>query len=459
MTDAYRSSLAYLYGRLNYERLGMPRSPADLGLRRIRRLLRALDDPQDGLTLVHVAGTKGKGSTSSMIATALQASGRKTGLFCSPHLHRLEERFTIDGRPATPEQLVDLVEAVRPVVDRLDPIGTNGPATFFEVTTAMGLLAFARAGADAAVIEVGLGGRLDSTNAIRPAVSVITSISFDHMRLLGNTLGQIAREKAGILKRRGLAVSGVVGDEPRAAIERVAAQRFALLREIDRDFRYQYEPPQPPITGPTAGRARVETWRQDWGWLDLPLPGLHQAQNVATSLATLDALAEVGLEVGREAVLDGLRRWRLPARVEVLGRSPWLVVDGAHNAASAEALAETLAHGFPPGPRTLIFGTTREKDLEGQLRALLPLFSRVIAAPYLENPRALSVAEVVRAVEALSGRTPITAPGPAEALAIARQITPDDGLICCTGSLFLAAEVRASVLGIESVRLPEPLPT
>src|SRR3984885_10033334 len=217
MPDDYQDCLDYLYGRLNYERLGMPKGSAELRLGRMRRLLRRLGDPQESLRIVHVAGTKGKGSTSAMLAASLSASGVKTGLFCSPHLHRLEERVRIDGREATHSGLVGVGGAVRPGVEGLDatdPHYRHRGATFFEVTAAMGLLHFARKGAGAVVLEVGMGGRLDSTNVVRPTLAVLTTISFDHTRQLGNTLGAIAGEKAGILKRGRPAISGVRGEEP-----------------------------------------------------------------------------------------------------------------------------------------------------------------------------------------------------------------------------------------------------
>ncbi len=458
MTDTYLESLAYLYGRLNYERTGMPRLPSELRLGRMRRLLRLLGDPQDALRVVHVAGTKGKGSTCAMLAAALSASGRRTGLFCSPHLHRLEERFMIDGREASPQELIALTDAVRPAVAALDAHASahsRRGATFFEITTAMGLLHFARRGAEVVVLEVGMGGRLDSTNVVRPDLAVLTSISFDHVRQLGNTLGAIATEKAGILKRGRPAVSGVRGDEARAAIHRVARQRRVALRELDLDFQYQYIPPPSPIDRPTSGTVSVRTWRRDWDAVRVPLYGSHQAWNTAVVLAALDTLAEQGMEVAPESVERGFADLRFPARVEIVGESPWLVIDGAHNVASALALAETLRSCFPPVSRTLIFGTTRDKDLDGQLRALLPLTDRVVATCYRENPRAVSPEEIIAAVAALDGPPAHIEPGPAEALAAARRITPPEGLICVTGSLFLAAETRAVALGLE----PGPLLT
>lgn len=447
MFDPYQERLDYLYGRLDYERVGMPRGLADFGLGRMRRLMARLGDPQDGLRIIHIAGTKGKGSTAAMAAAALSASGVSTGLYTSPHLNRLEERYLIDGVMITPQELIDLVDEVRAAVDEMDAAGRPG-ATFFEITTAMALLYFARRKAGAVVLEVGMGGRLDSTNVVRPLVSVVTSIALDHTRQLGDTLGAIAGEKAGIFKRGIPAVSGVQEDEPRAVIRRIAAARRCPFREIDVDFRYEAFDPVLPLDGPTPGKAAVKTWRTDWGTMDVPLLGPHQAQNLAVCLATLDALAEAepALAVDRETAAKGFAGLSWPARVEVMGIRPWVVVDGAHNVASARALAETLRKHFPDVPRTLVFGTTREKDLEGQLRELLPLFETRIATQYAHNPRAVMAAETAAAAEAIDGRPIRVIEDPAEALAVARRVTGSDGLICVTGSLFLAAEARAILL-------------
>src|SRR5262245_39907495 len=383
MLSEYQERLDYLYGRLNYEWLGMPRIPAELKLGRMRRLLRRLGDPHLGLSIVHIAGTKGKGSTAAMMAATLSAAGVRTGLYSSPHLHRLEERFVVDGKSAAPEEVVALVDEVREAVDRVESeelTERDCRLTFFEITTAMGLLHFARRKVGAVVLEVGMGGRLDSTNVVHPRLSIITSISFDHTRQLSNTLGAIATEKAGILKRGQPAVSGERGAEARAAIRRVAAQRRCRLHELGDDFDFDAVPPEPPITRPMPFRVAVRTWRTDWGTFQLPLLGPHQAQNAAVALAGFAVLAEVEprLAVGRDDVTRGFATLKWPARVEILGHRPLLVIDGAHNGASAEALAETLRTCFPAGRRTLVFGTTRDKDLRGQLVALLPLFDEII---------------------------------------------------------------------------------
>ena len=461
MTDAYRAALDELYGRLNYERTGMPmRSSRELRVGRMRRLLQALDDPQDAYRIIHVAGTKGKGSTSAMAAAALTASGSRTGLFCSPHLHRLEERFRVDGREIEPEGLVELLGAVRPAVERLDRRLTTdgGRLTFFEITTAMGLLHFAREKAAAAVVEVGLGGRLDSTNAVRPEVAVITTISFDHTKQLGSTLDAIAREKAGILKRGRAAVVGVREPDAAHAIAQVASSHKIRPRWVDHDYRYTYEPPEGPIVRPDPGRVRVRSWRSDWGSFTLPLMGEHQALNAATALAAVDAFAErTGTSITADDVAEGFRSLSFPARIEILGERPWLVVDGAHNTASAQALARALTTCFPRAPRTLVFGTSRDKDTTGQLRILAPHFDRLVATRYLENPRSTSPEEVAGIWRTLTGAPAIVTEGPGDALATARAFTPPSGLICITGSLFLAAECRAILL--EELRGSSPSDT
>jgi dihydrofolate synthase/folylpolyglutamate synthase len=449
----YLQALAYLFGRLNYERTSMPRMAGELRLARMLTFLRALGNPERAFSIVHVAGTKGKGSTASMIASALSGAHLKTGLFCSPHLHRVEERFQFDGQIASEDEFVDLVMRVQSVAEKLQESDKHllaRPFTFFEMTTAMGMLHFAQKKADVVVLEVGLGGRLDSTNAIRPKVSVITSISIDHTRQLGNTTAEIAYEKAGIIKRKGTVVSGTRDPDAKFTIEQVARKRKAKLYAIDQDFIASYEPPKPPLGHPSLGMVAVRTSHREWGSQRVPLPGAHQAVNAAVALATLDALAETDHRLGVDAAAVG-RGWgalHVPARVEVVAKRPWVVIDGAHNVASAQALAATLTTHFPPSCRTLIFGTTRDKDLHGQLNALLPLFPRVIATRYVENPRAVPAADIASACESLGTHCSAITENPADALEVASRLSESDELICVTGSMFLAAEARALLLSL-----------
>jgi dihydrofolate synthase/folylpolyglutamate synthase len=465
------SAIRFLADRIDYERTrAMPYDESRLGLDRMRQLLDRLGNPGLDLPIVHVAGTKGKGSTSDMIAAALGAAGYRTGLFTSPHLEGVEERMAIDGRPCQPGELVELIRLVRPVVeamDRLDP-GGSGPAgpTYFEITTAMALLHFARRGVQAAVLEVGLGGRLDATNVCMPRVAVITSISFDHTQQLGDTLAAIAGEKAGIVKPGVPLVSGVVQPEPREVIRLVCRQRGCPLIERGTDYEFDYEPPRHAERGGQVGRVRFRTpaGSQDFA---LGLLGRHQAANAATALAVLDQLRQSDWRLPEAAVGRALAGLACPARIELLARQPAVVLDAAHNVASAEALLETLAESFSATRRLLIFAATRDKDYRGMLARLLRCFDEVFFTCYLDNPRAVPPQELAACAaqlwaekgpgpfgrhgpqrgsegsdpRPLSSRWPIyDNPAGAWQAAIGRS-RPDD-LICITGSFFLAAEIR-----------------
>lgn len=452
--DESESALDWLHGRINYERQAMPRPTGPSWLGRMRRLAAALGDPHLRYPALHVTGTKGKGSVSTLLAETLADTGRVVGLFTSPHLHRLGERFRVAGREPDRPELEALVREVRRAAARL-PGGFE--PTFFEILTAAGLRLFAERKVDIAVLEVGMGGRLDSTNIVRPLVSVITSISFDHMKSLGDTLGAIAREKAGIVKRGRPLVSGVPPEspEPRNVIRETALARRSRLVELGTDFRFAYRPPQPPLRGPTRGRVSIVLG--DGPGEDYPAPGLgaHQGHNLAVARAALRVLAEERPEY-RDAdqparLARVAERIAIPARLEIVpepgvppDRFVWLI-DGAHNEASARALAEAAATHFPPGSRTLIFGSSKDKDLPAQLRALLPMADLAIATRFLGNPRAAPEDLVAEEMRTLGARRVETAPTPAEALARARSETRRPGLAVVAGSLFLAAECREAL--------------
>jgi dihydrofolate synthase/folylpolyglutamate synthase len=449
--DPYRAALGLLLDRIDYER-AVPAAYNDqvYKLDRMRELLARLGHPEQRLKIVHVAGTKGKGSTSAILAAALTATGHRTGLFTSPHLDRMEERIAVDGRPLAPDELIDLASRVRPAVEAMDAQGPVGP-TFFDVTTALALLHFARRGVDAAVLEVGLGGRLDSTNVCTPLVSVITSISFDHMRQLGGTLDRIAREKAGIIKLGVPVVSGAVEPEPRDAIRAVAAAQSAPLVERDRDFSISYRPALDVDLAPSSPEMdfnyRVSGRAHRWTGLKLGLLGRHQADNAAVALAALTELRAAGWSIPESAVREALAHVRWPARVELIGRRPAVVIDSAHNVASAAALVEALRQSFTARPRTLVFATTQEKDAAGMLRLLLPEFDRVVLTRYASNPRSVALDELRDIAAAIDPRPPVVLPGAAEAWEHVRRTVGPDELVCVAGSLFIAAEMRAAVAG------------
>lgn len=449
-------------GRINYERAAViPYGEQTLKLDRVHELLHRLGDPHRRLRIVHLAGTKGKGSTGAMIAGALRAGGLRTGVNSSPHLDRLEERFSIDGQPCTAEELVALTDAVRPHAEAMDDDPAGGP-TFFDLTTAMALKHFAQRECDAVVLEVGLGGRLDSTNVVTPAVSVITSISLDHTKLLGATRGLIAAEKAGILKPGVPAVSGVADPEAGDVIERIATERGCPFIRRGRGFDLT------PSASP-----RCETWeiyrfirtKADGSTETIDgvvpaLPGQAQAENAAVALATLGVLADAGWEIPLDARLEGLATGKLPARMERFEGEPLIVIDGAHNDASAEALAEAIGTLCPETPRerrVLVVAVSDDKDTAAILKPLARRFDAVVATRFLDNPRAVHPATLAEIAGRFWPKERVkTAPTPDAALAEAKRIAPPGGAIVFAGSLLFAAEVRRLVVAELSQHGLEP---
>ncbi len=474
------AALEFLVERIDFERtLSMPGSEAVLKLDRMRELLARLGNPQNDLPIVHVAGTKGKGSTSAFVAAILSAAGYRTGLFTSPHLERVEERIVLNGTPCTADELADLVDRVRPVVEAMDGEnkgeGGRGKAegepplspfplgpTFFEILTAMAFCHFSRCRAGAAVVEVGLGGRLDSTNVCSPCVSIITSISFDHTKQLGSTLAAIAAEKAGIIKPGVPVISGVDVGEPREVIRRIARERGCRLVELGVDFGFDYRPPhhleladasgkfdfliKKNSRGPTARGSSATSYSD----LSLALLGCHQAANAAVAIAAIEELRRAGWTIPEAAVRHGLAEVAWPSRVEVVARRPTVVLDAAHNVASIAALVEVLEESFSAKKRWLIFATTQEKDHRGMLRRLLAHFDHVIFTRYQENPRGVPPEELLRLATELQGDVPNAAKTeiaatPAEAWSAVRGLAEPDDLICIAGSFFLASEMRRQI--------------
>jgi dihydrofolate synthase/folylpolyglutamate synthase len=439
---SHEEALAFWYGRVNFEQ--RTARPSDLKLDRMRTLLRLLGNPHQNLRIVHVAGSKGKGSIAAMLAAVLHCAGYRTGLFTSPHLCCVEERFQVDGRPIPSEELVALLNQVRAAVVQSSHADDY---TFFEIATAIGFLHFVRRRVEAAVIEVGLGGRFDSTNVCHPAVSIISSISFDHTQQLGNRLSSIAFEKAGIIKPGRPAVSGAVAPEARAVIERVCRERGTSLRELGVDFHYAYEPAHvnsAPSVAPS--HIQVTTPRRRWPMMSLALLGEHQAANASVVVACIEELREKGWHIPDHAVVAGLANVTWPARMEVVGRRPFVVLDCAHNVASADALVETLSHSFPPTRRWLVFAGSSDKDLAGMFKVLNPHFRHVFLTRYRNSVRSV-LPEGLAELLTHEGDLPFTlCPTPAQAWrAASTQAGPDD-LICITGSVFLAGELRPLVV-------------
>ncbi len=462
--NARERALDFLLGRINYERtLIVPYGQRQLKLDRMRQLLIRLGNPDAGLPIVHVAGTKGKGSTSALIAACLHAAGFDTGLYSSPHLERIEERFAVNGAACSAEELVALVDRVRPIVSAMDceaaEAKDHSPSpTYFELTTALALMHFVERGVDAAVLEVGLGGRLDSTNVCQPAVTVITSISFDHTKQLGTTLAEIAAEKAGIIKPGVPVLCGPMDQEPRQVIAEIAQQHGCRLLESGRDFHYHYRPALHLDRKDQSGTLDFECQIGDEHLhlenIGLRLLGEHQAANAALALATIAELRRQDWAISLHAMRQGLGELVLPARVEIIRRKPTVVLDVAHNVASARALVEVLTTDFDCRERILLLAATRDKDVLGIVRTLVPHFSRVVVTQYQENPRAVPTATlgnmVRQALQELDDDHAATdvceIPEPHKACRQALAMAKPEQLVCVTGSFFIAAELRRMLL-------------
>lgn len=432
-------AFAFWYGLINFEQRSA--NPADLKLDRMRALLSRLGNPHQRLRIVHVAGTKGKGSTSAMLASILRKAGYRTGLFTSPHLVRVEERFQVDGEPISSDELTLLLHEVREAAAARP---ADSP-TFFEAATAVGFLHFVRRRVDVAVIEVGLGGRLDSTNVCQPMIAIITSISLDHTKQLGDRLASIAMEKAGIIKPRRPALSGATVPEARGVIEEICRQRQAPLRQLGAEIHYDYEPGLVTPDSFRRPRMRLSTDKRAWPPLELNLLGEHQAANAALAVACVEQLRNEGWHLPDEAVTNGLAEVEWAARLEVVRRRPLVILDCAHNVASASAVIETLCHSFPAGRRILLFAGSSDKDLPGMLRILAPHFQHAILTRYTNSPRWVAPEQLAHWLR-LAGEIPMTlSPTPAQAWRTALELAQAEDLVCITGSIFLAGELRPVV--------------
>ena len=460
----HEQALAYLLGRINYEQTPIvPYGLRQMKLDRMRQLLNRLGNPDAGLPIIHVAGTKGKGSTSALVASILKATGYETGLFSSPHLERMEERFAVQGQPCTSEELVALIDRLRPVVQLLDDEARCAgdrflSPTYFELTTALALMHFVQRNVDLAVLEVGLGGRLDSTNVCQPVVTVITSISLDHTKQLGDTLEKIAAEKAGIIKPGVPVFCGPLDEASREVIAGTAKQHGCRMFEAGQDFFYEYTPPQHLNRQDGLGRLdfRGNFAGDSVQFQNLPLRllGIHQAANAALAVAVCEELRRQNWSITDDALRAGLAELSLPARIEIVLRDPTVVLDVAHNVASAQALTEVLESSFGDRQRTLLLAVSKDKDVAGIVRTLLPHFQRVVLTAYQDNPRAVPVPELRALVEQQFPNQStkagtfelLEATLPLDAWHLAKSQTPQDQLICITGSFFIAAELRASLL-------------
>lgn len=437
---SYDDCIRFLHSFTDYERMSMT-AKSQLNLDRMAGLHASLGSPSDRYRCVHVAGTKGKGSTAAFIAAALGAGGEKVGLYTSPHVTGLRERIQVSGRPIQREALTEIFRSMQPYLAALHDAGD--PPTFFEILTAAAFLHFARERVAWAVVEVGLGGRLDATNVLKPAAVVITRIGLDHQEILGHTVGAIAHEKAGIVKP-GAPVFTAAQD--RAALEaiREAAERAGVpLYAVGSEIALAIGPPE----GDGIPRRRRFNIRTPWGFwegISPGMPGRHQGENAALALTAIDALRRgpaAGLPA--EAVRAAVARTTLPGRVEYVPGDPALLVDGAHNPDAVDALLDALDTDIPHGRLAVVFACQKDKDAAGMLTRLAARAVAVVMTR-TDNPRAADPEALARLARGVAVET---APTPPEALAAARRLAGPRGLVCATGSLYLAGAVRRAALG------------
>lgn len=402
-----------------------------LGLERIEALLEALDHPEKRFSIVQVGGTNGKGSISVMAASILKAAGLRVGLYTSPHLCSFRERIRVNGRAISQEAVAEGVEEIWPLVGQVDP-------TVFEAVTALGLAYFARQGVDLAVLEVGLGGRGDATTVGHPLVSVISPIGYDHQASLGWSLEEIAAEKVAIV-RSGRAVAAAQAPAVRGLLcQRAASAGVPLwlegeelsVRLLSRDLSGQ----RLALSGP------------GWSVTDvfLPLLGGFQSQNALLAVAAVKALAFAGVRAPDTAIREGIERVRWPGRFQLVSRAPWIVLDGAHNPAGAQALALSLREAFGDRPKTVIAGVSADKDKAGILKAIAPLATRLILTAST-HPRTTPPEELRALLPPTEARVDMTK-SVAEALRVALS-PPETPIICVTGSLFVVADVLTQAQG------------
>jgi dihydrofolate synthase/folylpolyglutamate synthase len=441
----YKDALDYIYSFTDYEKeISYLYSPERFDLARVEKLLALLDNPHLHFQSIHIAGTKGKGSVAAMSESILRAAGYRTGLYTSPHLHTFRERIQVGGRFVPEETVASLTERLQPLVSRIEGITT------FEIMTALGFLYFAEQGVEFAVLEVGMGGRLDATNVVNPLVAVITSLSYDHTNILGETLSQIAREKAGIIKDKALVVSAPQAPEAMAVIEEVCREKDAELTVVGRDWTWE------------AGEANLEgqgfrvsgfefrvSRREFW----IPLLGKHQLDNATVVVAAMEKLRQRGINIPAASVREGLRRVRWPGRLEILGREPWVVVDGAHNGDSSRKLVVAIKELFPYRGLILVFGALMGHSVPDMLDALLPAADEVILTR-ANRIRAVAPSDLLQEV-CVRRREAETTETVAEALERALALAGPGDLICATGSLSIVGEAQEAWAEKQGLEMPE----
>jgi dihydrofolate synthase/folylpolyglutamate synthase len=439
----YKAALAYINTFINSEKSpDFSRQARFYNLERISRLLAKLGNPHRRLKVVHVAGSKGKGSTAALIASILTHAGYKIGLFTQPHLITPRERCRINSRLISEEEFAGYVGRLKPSIEAVAESESIGQVSFFEIYTALAFTYFADNAVDFAVVEVGLGGRLDATNVVDPLVSVITPISLEHTAILGDTHEAIAKEKAEIIKPSRPVILAPQLSEAQAVFETVAADRDAPMDEVERDIHLKRK--DWSLNGQAFDLTTQSAFYPD---LFLPLLGEHQAINAATAIACIERIRQEGYKVPRTSIYGGLKAVRWAGRMQVVGQSPVILLDGAHSPTSAEALCKAIREVFRYRRLILVVGLMRDKDLQAIGQVLCPFADEIIATQAFDNPRVTPAEEIAQAWSE-TGTILHVCPSVREAIPLAQSIATTSDLICVAGSIYIVGEAM-KVLDID----------
>lgn len=406
----------------------------NLGLVRVEELLRRLDNPHQKLKVIHIGGTNGKGSTTAMVSSILQAAGYKVGAFTSPHLHCYTERYRINREEVAPDRIAGLITRLKPILEDMVAAGFEHP-TEFEVSTALAFQYFYEEQVDLLVLEVGLGGSIDSTNVVIPLVSIITNVAMDHMDYLGETIEEIATVKAGIIKHGIPVVTAADKPEVLGIISQTAAQNGSRLVVVGRDVLWQDK------GGTLDGQVLdVHGLNADYLQLTLPLLGYHQLINAATAVVGVELLAQQGFKIDELAITQGLAKAMWPARLEIMQRQPMVVIDGAHNLDGARNLGRALRETFQYRELILIFGMLGDKEREKVVAQLAPLAKRVVITKP-NNPRAGDWQQIKQEVDKYVQEVYLIE-DIRQAVEKGLELAGEEDLVCITGSLYMVAEAR-----------------
>jgi dihydrofolate synthase/folylpolyglutamate synthase len=452
--QTYHDALEFLLTRVNFERaVSQDTASSQLKLSRMHQIMERLGHPEMRIPAFHVAGTKGKGSTCHLVEHFLRHLGYRTGLFTSPHRQKYEERMMINGECLPPEEIV---ETVRELVERFseDEAGSDllKYSTFFELTTAVAWMLFEKYQVHFAILEVGMGGLLDTTNLCHPLVTAITSIDFDHMKFLGNTIPEIASQKAGIIKPGVPVINAARHPEAIRVVRETARTLHAPHWKQGQDLCWQPSEPNPALPGSDFHAARwIEVQIQDQVYKSVPVTmlGQHQADNMCTALGMLEivrpgSIAQLLQKFETDPTVFDIQ---IPLRIEVLSQQPLILIDAAHNPLSIDVLFQTLQENYPDKKRIVIFACSKDKDIASMLQLVKLHADTVILTEYTTNPRNLPVSELKAIAEELELKDAYCAANPTTAWHKACELSHADSLICAMGSFFLATETRDIVLG------------